>query len=216
LHFDSLRQLDDRFVDCRHSHRQVLEKAAKQSRLWELSSIIGSSPRRSSIWAPCISADQPPAPRTSRVGKAFDPANPANNWTDSASFPTLISETATNLQFRDDMQLMTSATLNDSSGLTLVAGSEMVFANNGSVPLGGAINSGSNTAYPTSPNLSTVLNDLTTTSDHLPMVADYQFPSAVPEPASLVLSVVATLSMMIAVCRRRTSADSQIGPDSLS
>jgi hypothetical protein len=150
------------------------------------------------------------------VGKAFDPANPANNWTDMQSFITLISESATNLQFRDDMQLMTSASLNDSAGLTLVGGSEMVFANNGSVPLGSAINSASNTAYPTLPNRSTVLNDLTTATDHLPVVADYQFPSAVPEPASLALTLLATLILPIAACRRLASADSQIGCDSLS
>ncbi len=136
------------------------------------------------------------------IGRAFDPANPGNNWTDSSGFINLISETATDLQFRDDMQLMTSPTLNDSSGLRLVAGSEMVFANNGSVPLNGAINSGANTVYPTLPNRSTVLNDLTTASDHLPMVADYQFPSAVPEPATVVLSLVATLIFAVAMRRR--------------
>ena len=76
------------------------------------------------------------------VGKAFDPANPAGDWTDSSAFIGLISETATRLQFRDDMQLMTAPTLNDASGLMLIAGSEMVFANNGSVPLNSAINSG--------------------------------------------------------------------------
>ena len=136
------------------------------------------------------------------IGRAFDPANPGNNWTDSSGFINLISETATDLQFRDDMQLMTSPTLNDSSGLRLVAGSEMVFANNGSVPLNGAINSSANTVYPTLPNRSTVLNDLTTASDHLPMVADYQFPSAVPEPATVVLSLVATLIFAVAMRRR--------------
>jgi endonuclease/exonuclease/phosphatase family metal-dependent hydrolase len=136
------------------------------------------------------------------VGRAFDPANPANNWTDSASFINLISETATRLQFRDDMQLMTSPTLNDTSGLQLVAGSGMVFANNGSLPLNGAINSGANTVYPTLPNRTSVLNALTTSSDHLPMVADYQFPSAVPEPASIVLCVLATLTLAIVMRRR--------------
>jgi hypothetical protein len=150
------------------------------------------------------------------VGKAFDPANPANNWTDMQSFITLISESATNLQFRDDMQLTTSPTLNDPAGLTLVGGSEMVFANNGSLMLGAAINSGSNKVYPTLPDRTNVLNDLTTASDHLPMVADYQFPSAAPEPASLVLTVLATLVMTIAVCRRRVCADGQLGLDSLS
>jgi predicted extracellular nuclease len=140
------------------------------------------------------------------IGQALDPANPANNWTDSASFITLISETATNLQFRDDMQLMTGPTLNDPSGLQLIAGSEMVFANNGSVPLNGAINSGSNTAYPTLPNRSIVLNDLTTATDHLPMVADYGFPNLVPEPSAIVLAGVAAGVVAMAT-RRRVQAN---------
>ncbi len=138
------------------------------------------------------------------VGQAFDPANPSNNWTDTPAFINLISETATRLQFRDDMQLMTSPTQNDSTGLRLVAGSEMVFANNGSVALNGAINSGANTVYPTLPNRSAVLNDLTTASDHLPMAADYQFPSAVPEPTPLMLMAMATLVLPIVTRRRRT------------
>ena len=137
------------------------------------------------------------------VGTAFDPANPANNWTDSAGFLPLISETATDLRFRDDMQLMTGPTLNDALGLELIAGSEMVFANNGSVPLNGAINSGSNTAYPTLPNRSNVLNALTTATDHLPMVADYQFPSAVvPEPTALLLACIGRALLPISLRRR--------------
>jgi hypothetical protein len=135
------------------------------------------------------------------VGRAFDPANPANNWSDTANFITLISETASNLQFRDDMQLMTAPALNDPSGLQLVAGSEMVFANNGSVPLGGAINLGPNTVYPTLANRNIVLNSLTTATDHLPMVADYQFP-AVPEPASIVLGAIALSAGLLATRRR--------------
>jgi PEP-CTERM motif len=137
------------------------------------------------------------------VGRAFDPANPANNWTDNSSFLTLISESATSLRFRDDMQLMTAPTVSDPLGLQLIPGSEMVFANNGSVPINGTINSASNTAYPTLPNRSSVLNSLTTATDHLPMVADYQFPSQiVPEPGSLVLAGIATATFVIAVRRR--------------
>jgi hypothetical protein len=139
------------------------------------------------------------------VGQALDPANPANNWTDTAGFINLISETATNLRFRDDMQLMTGPTVSDSLGLQLIAGSEMVFANNGSVPLNGTINSGSNTAYPTLPNRSIVLNGLTTATDHLPMVADYSFPNLVPEPSSIVLAVVAAAVLEV-VARRRIRA----------
>jgi hypothetical protein len=139
------------------------------------------------------------------IGQALDPANPANNWTDSASFITLISETATILQFRDDMQLMTGPTLNDPSGLQLIAGSEMVFANNGSVLLNGAINSGANTVYQTLPNRNIVLNSLTTATDHLPMVADYSFPNLVPEPSSIVLAGLAAAVLAVAA-RRRTRA----------
>jgi hypothetical protein len=140
------------------------------------------------------------------VGKALDPANPANNWTDAAGFINLISETATNLRFRDDMQLMTGPTVNDSVGLQLISGSEMVFANNGSVPLNGTINSGSNTAYSTLPNRSIVLNGLTTATDHLPVVADYRFPNLVPEPSSIVLSGFAA-AVLVTALRRRIQAN---------
>ena len=140
------------------------------------------------------------------VGQALDPANPANNWTDTAGFINLISETATNLRFRDDMQLMTGPTVNDSLGLQLIAGSEMVFANNGTVPFGGTINSGSNTVYPTLPNRSIVLNALTTATDHLPVVADYRFPNLVPEPSSIVLSGFAAAVLAVAT-RRRVQAN---------
>jgi Dockerin type I domain len=48
-----------------------------------------------------------------------------------------------------------------------------VFGNNGSVNYGGNVTSGSNTALSDLSNRTTILSDLTTATDHLPVVADY-------------------------------------------
>ncbi len=135
----------------------------------------------------------------SGVGQAKDPMNPANNWTATSSFQNLMSETATNLQFRDDLQLVTQPMLTDTTGVTLA--SEMVFANNGSVSPNGNITSTS--AYPTLPNRSAVLSALTTTTDHLPMVGDYVF--TVPEPSSLAILAIGASAAIVTLRRRRAS-----------
>ena len=58
-------------------------------------------------------------------------------------------------------------------GLEYVAGSYHTFGNNGSVAINGNINDPSNTALAGLVNRTTVLNLLTTVTDHLPVVADY-------------------------------------------
>ena len=49
---------------------------------------------------------------------------------------------------------------------------------------------------------STLLSDLTTASDHLPVVADYQL-GAVPEPGALALLLAAAAVLPLAWRRRR-------------
>jgi endonuclease/exonuclease/phosphatase family metal-dependent hydrolase len=105
-------------------------------------------------------------------GQAFDPLNfttALSNFTDSS----------TDLEFRDDYQLMTQN------------GSLHGFGNNGSS--GTKVNSSSNTdlnymttAAGYNPTQSQILAALTTASDHLPNVADYTF-AAAPEPTCLAL-----------------------------
>ncbi len=115
-------------------------------------------------------------------GQAFDPLNFSTStqyWTDSA----------TDLRYRDDYQLMTVNVLSGGSGaINYVAGTLLSFGNNGTTPSGGNVNNGSNTAlaYMTSangynPTGAQVLAALDTASDHLPNVADYTF-TPVPEP----------------------------------
>ena len=77
------------------------------------------------------------------------------------------------LDDRFDFQLQSSE-LNDGLGFEYVAGTYHTFGNNGSVALNGNINASSSTALSDLPNRTTILNLLTTVTDHLPVVADYR------------------------------------------
>ncbi|MGA2797088.1 MAG: endonuclease/exonuclease/phosphatase family protein [Thermoguttaceae bacterium] len=106
----------------------------------------------------------------SGVGQAVDPVNPAGNWTDTSAFVGLMTESAANLQYRDDFQFIT-APMQNQPGLQLVSGTYTVFSNNGSIPFHGSVTQSS--ALSDLSNRSAVLNALTTATDHLPVVADY-------------------------------------------
>ena len=123
----------------------------------------------------------------SGVNQGFDPLNPSGasgiNWgtstTDTNILKTL-SESATNLRFRDDYHMVTSNVLYGvGAGLALVPGTYHVFGVNGTTPYNGSVISNSNTALN---NLNTngvgitaaqLRTNLTTATDHLPVVADY-------------------------------------------
>ncbi len=110
-------------------------------------------------------------------GQAYDPANPAENWTASSSFTNILTMSRT-LSNRYDMQLPSNAvnSVNNQPGLQLIANSITAFGNNGSVPFGSAINVSANTALnDLGSNAGTILNDLNAASDHLPIVAHYSF-----------------------------------------
>ncbi len=89
------------------------------------------------------------------------------------------SEKATALDYRDDLQLVTapvgtgSGTNLTMPGLQMVPGSLEVFGNNGSISYGSNVTLRSNTALSDLSNQTTILQDLTTATDHLPVVADY-------------------------------------------
>jgi PKD repeat protein len=123
------------------------------------------------------------------VNQAFDPINPSNanvNWgtstTDTNILKTL-SESATNLRFRDDYHMVTSNVLYGvGAGLALVPGTYHVFGVDGTTPYNGSVISNSNTSLN---NLNTngvgiaaaqLRTNLTTATDHLPVVADYTIP----------------------------------------
>lgn len=121
-------------------------------------------------------------------GAGIDPLNPTNNYSLSwgSSNVGILTEKDTALEYRDDLQLLTSNIYNDGLGnLDYISGSYHAFGNNGTVAYKGNVNSGSNTAindivgnsYPgvtpltTSQVLSAMNGSLG--SDHLPVVADY-------------------------------------------
>ncbi|MFO0939538.1 MAG: MBG domain-containing protein [Pirellulales bacterium] len=120
------------------------------------------------------------------AGQAKDPVNRVGAWSGTASFNDIFTQapavsppsglTGGGLDDRFDFQLNT-AELSDGQGLEYRSGSYHTFGNNGSVPVNGDINSSSSTALSGLSNRLTVLNLLTTVSDHLPVVADYTIPA---------------------------------------
>lgn len=139
------------------------------------------------------------------TGRAFDPINTPGNWHANSGFAALHSQ-ATNvtginnltgggLDDRFDFQLSSSA-MQSGQGVSYIGpnvpnlavvpaqNSYHVFGNNGTV-YNSSINAASNTALPASqysptagqPTRTDVLNALSTASDHLPVIADYQIPA---------------------------------------
>lgn len=145
-----------------------------------------------------------------------DPALTSATWDDEDTasrklIAPLLSESATDVRFRDDIEFTSAAADHNSgiAGLQYDTGSFMVFGNGGSASLVNQnITSTSNTGV--FPNLSAtdranLLFDLTEASDHLPIVADYDIvgisPLNAPEPASL---FILTLTGVAIVSRRRS------------
>jgi len=114
-------------------------------------------------------------------GQAHDPVNPAGNWANSSQFVGLCTESATTLDARFDFLLVSGATLNQ-PGFQFVPGSYTAFGNNGSTVFGGNVSSASNTALMDLPNRTQVLSLLTTVTDHLPVVADFNIVGLAPPP----------------------------------
>ncbi|MCY2976823.1 MAG: PKD domain-containing protein [Planctomycetota bacterium] len=129
--------------------------------------------------------------------QAIDPINRPGNWTQSGVPLNIFTQAPLvnppsglvggGLDDRFDFQLLTGEWF-DGVGLEYVPGSYRTFANNGTVSRRGSITDASNTALPTRPDRLTVLNNLGTTSDHLPVVADYRFVTATSQPAAIPFS----------------------------
>jgi endonuclease/exonuclease/phosphatase family metal-dependent hydrolase len=132
-------------------------------------------------------------------GQSFDPINSPGSWDTNSAFQSILTESATDLRFRDDLQLVTQNVLNDPSGLSYALGSYHTFGVNGSTAIHGSVNSTGNTALAGlgSTEQSAVLNALTTASDHLPVVADYSVPA--PEP----VAAFSPCLLAFLLCRRR-------------
>jgi hypothetical protein len=115
-------------------------------------------------------------------GQAVDPINRPGAWHGNGNFLPVFTQapavsppnglTGGGLDDRFDFQLQ-SGELNDGFGFEYIAGTYHTFGNNGSVALNGNINASSSTALSDLPNRTTILNLLTTVTDHLPVVADY-------------------------------------------
>jgi hypothetical protein len=140
------------------------------------------------------------------IGQAHDVANPNNSWTDTSNYHAIMTESATNLQYRDDFQFVSGNVLTPSSGLGLVPNSYEAFGNNGSTAFHGAVNAAGNTALSDLSNQQTVLNDLTTATDHLPIVADYSIIVSTPEPDAFYLMAIAGVALLWVLVGKTLSA----------
>lgn len=136
------------------------------------------------------------APNGIQQGQGIDPFNPTDNpninWSSSTTDTNLLvtlTESAADLRYRDDFQVMTTNVYYGApGGLKYVPGTYHTFGNNGTTSYYGSVNSGSNTSLndrlstngPVFINASQLLLDLTSASDHLPVVADYTIPLPVP------------------------------------
>lgn len=117
----------------------------------------------------------------SGIMKGNDTLNPANNWMTTNAFQALFTESSTNDEFRDDFQFVTDPMLTQ-AGMQLIAGTLTAFGNGGNIYHKSVTSSSNSNALTDLSNRSAVLSALTTASDHLPIVADYSFATAVGAP----------------------------------
>ncbi|MGO9529327.1 MAG: alkaline phosphatase family protein, partial [Verrucomicrobiia bacterium] len=138
----------------------------------------------------CTASTEPMYQTLTAAGanQAFDPLNPSDlyNITWGSSTLTALTESATSLSARFDYQMMTSNVLYGvtGGGLAYVPGTYHAFANNGTTPNRGNVDSGSDTALNndlttnvTGITAAQLYQYLTTDTDHLPIVADYIIPA---------------------------------------
>jgi hypothetical protein len=142
------------------------------------------------------------APSEAELHKAIHTQSPAT----AAAFP---GQSLGGMNDRFDFQLMTGELLDD-EGLSYIAGSYRTFGNNGTHAVGGAITTGSGAA----PD---VLLALAQSSDHLPVVADYQLPAKMGvQVASIPASVAAGAAVSVDVLiENLAAAIVAIGADEL-
>jgi hypothetical protein len=130
------------------------------------------------------------------INQGIDPINPSGDTGIDWSTNSLMdqkTESAGDLRYRDDLQIMTTNVFyGQVGGLALVPGTYHVFGNNGTTLYQGSVSAGSSalTNIPAAAPIdaATLYRDLTNASDHLPVVADYTVP--VPAPALPALRLV--------------------------
>jgi hypothetical protein len=126
-------------------------------------------------------------------GQAFDPVSRIGSWSDSSSFRDVHTQSpvtssqfdgqvAAGLDDRFDFQLVTGEVL-DGAGFDYLPGSYWAFGNTGTHSLNGALSTGSTASLQAvlpgymSQQTTAVIDALMASSDHLPVVADYQLPA---------------------------------------
>ena len=128
-------------------------------------------------------------------GQAFDPVNRIGTWNNNTNFidvhtqsPVAISHTyyggqiGGGLDDRFDFQLVTGEVL-DGRGFAYITNSYWAFGNTATHSLNNSLSGGSVTALQaflpgyTTDQVSTVITSVMSSSDHLPVVADYQLPA---------------------------------------
>jgi hypothetical protein len=166
-------------------------------------------------------------------GQAFDPIETPGAWHNDADFKAAHTQSpvtaarypgqiAGGMDDRFDFQLATGELL-DGEGMSYIAGSYRAFGNTGTHDFDGEIISGSATALQARlPGYSTaqaasVLEALAATTDHLPIVADYQVPAAMAvtlgaAPERVIVGAEITLTVGVA---NAASVVATIGADRL-
>ena len=155
--------------------------------------------------------------------RAVDPLNPTNaaqNWSTSAfkgfdsespaTVAAFAGQSTAGIRYRDDFLLNSTSVQfgTNRPELTYIPNSYVTFGNTGTHAYGGAITSGSASAFASelmgfSPSeAGAVLTELTQVADHLPVVADYQI-RIVPEPSSMILMAAGGLLATLGRSRRQ-------------
>lgn len=156
--------------------------------------------------------------------QAIDPVNPFGSncdWHNNAALKRWHTQSPSDgtdgslvgggMDDRFDFQLVTDDLL-DGEGLSMVPNSYRTFGNNGSHPLNGAVNDLQNDAAPRS-----VLNALARTSDHLPVVVDYQIPARMDVDVAVLPERVIRGSLLTldAVVYNSAPVNARLGADEL-
>jgi hypothetical protein len=159
------------------------------------------------------------APNGAQQGAGVDAFYPANNqsinWHTFTRDTNLLAQESDNcefIQYRDDLQLMTTNVFSGAAGgLKFIPGSYHHFGNNGSIAYQASVNNATNTALnnrlvtngPAFISAAQLYLDLTGGSDHLPVVADYTIP--VPAPRITGVSLAGT-NLVLTVTNGITNA----------
>ncbi|MDA1178736.1 MAG: hypothetical protein O2931_08070 [Planctomycetota bacterium] len=148
-----------------------------------------------------------PIPTSNSVGRVYDPLQRIGDWHENNAFRDVHTQSPTTtarypgqvtggVDDRFDWQLVNGEML-DGEGLSIIPGSYHAFGNNGAHALNGPLDVASNSALPAS-----ILSAIASSSDHLPVVADYQLPSKMlvnssPYPTQVLSGATATIAVTV-------------------